>query len=285
MTLSLRQIRNRIKGIESTRKITRAMEMVSSSKLGRARRNIESFRPFCDAAESLLREIAVDGARSSNKYLHERAAAGKAALCVVTSDSGLCSTYNSRVIARAEEFVGKRRAREVTLVTVGRKGFGYFRRRGVPIYKSFNDHHGSYSDDLAKAALAAVLELYDSHEVDEVHVAYTSLKSASRHVSVIEKFLNVELGNGRRQADYIFEPDHDGIISGLMPLYLSGKMRRFLAEAFVAEHFIRMVAMRTATDNASELMNSYITMRNKARQAAITKEIIEIVSAAEALRG
>ena len=159
----------------------------------------------------------------------------------------------------------------------------YFQKRGFTIPHSYIECHGCYEPDMADKVIEILIPMFLSKEVDEIHVAYTHFKSVLHHVPVIEKLLNIECQKDQK-FDYLLEPDGENILCELIPRYLSMKMRLILLESFTSEHSARMIAMRTATDNAQELVKHLILQKNKTRQASITKEIIEIVSAAEALR-
>lgn len=283
MILSLRQIKNRIRGIESTKKITRAMEMIAASKLPRVKDTLFVTRPYQSKLESLLANLIAGREDISHPLLEQRVGKEQAILCVITSDTGLCSTYNQKVINAAEDFLNRHNSRQVKIIAIGRKGYNYFRKRQFEIPNSYLGLQGRYSDDITSKIVKVLTDLFLSPATDEIYVAYTKFKSALRSEGVVEKLLSVECPPAP-PVDYILEPDITGILASLITRYFFMKIKLILLESFVAEHSARMLAMRTATDNAEELMEDFILLRNKARQTAITKEIIEVTSTVEALR-
>lgn len=281
--LSLRQVKKRIRSIESTKKITRAMEMISASKLSRLEDRLDTAQSYHSRLKSLLVKLLASGAGVSHPLLEKRDDAQNITLCVITSDTGLCSTYNHKIIHRAEDFLSAFARPQVRIVAVGRKGLNYFRKKGFAIAQSYVGFHSRYSASVADQITKTLTDMFLSKETAQVWVAYTQFKSTLRYEPTIEKFLNVEGGHGQ-DMDYLLEPSREQILAELIPRYLSQTMKRILLESFTSEHSARMIAMRTATDNAEELMDDFILLRNKARQAAITREIIEVVSTVEALK-
>ncbi len=284
MIQSLRQIKKRIRSVESTKKIMRAMEMVSVAKLNRIETTLDASRPYFFKLDSILKNLLTGVKAASHPLLEERAAKQKAVLCLITSDSGLCSTYNDNIIRLAEDFINKYGIGEIKLVAIGRKGFNFFKKKGLVIPHTYVGLHGRYSSEIADGIAKTLTDLFLSGEADEVYVAYTHFISALRYKPTLEKFLNIER-NKDHQIEYILEPNLNRILEELIPRYISTKMKLILLEAFTSEHSARMIAMKAATDNAEELIDSLTLLRNKARQAAITKEVIEVASSAEALKG
>lgn len=282
MIQTLRQIKGRIKSIETTRKITRAMEMVSASKLKRIQSILESSKHYFDEIGSLLGGLSLTP--QDHIFLRPHAANLPKTLCVVTSDTGLCSSYNQRLLQAAEQFIRKEGSQPIQLYVIGRKGFNYFRSRNIPIAHSFLGLQGRLTDEIIDDIFQKMTENFISGKTGEVQFAYTRFKSILRYTPTVEKFLPVSV-NPVNTKEYVFEPPLKNILNKLIPVYLKAKIRYGLLHSFTSEQSARMIAMRTATENARELLDQFILMRNKARQAAITKEIIEIVSAAEALRG
>lgn len=284
MIQSLRQIRKRIRSVENTKKIMRAMEMVSAAKLNRAQALLAASRPYFFKLDSVLKNLLTSTKEACHPLIEERALKEKAALCLITSDSGLCSTYNDNIIRLAEDFINQYGMEDIKLVAVGRKGFNFFKKMGVEISHAYVGLHGRYSSEIADKVGKALTDLFLSKEADEVYVAYTHFASALRYKPTLEKFLNVER-NKDRQIEYILEPNIDRVLEELIPRYVAAKMRLILLESFTSEHSARMVAMKAADDNAEELIDNLTLIRNKARQAAITKEVLEVASTAEALKG
>lgn len=285
MTLSLRQIRRRIRSIENTKKITRAMQMVSIAKLKRSENALYAARPYSLKMESILNRLLSSTKDTSNKYFQEKPVKEKFTLCLVTSDTGLCGTYNDNIIRVAENFVKRIEAEKLTLIPIGRKGYHYFRRLGMQIPHKYLGLHGRYSPELADEVAKILMDSFLSDKADEVYIAHTHFDSTMRYWPKLHKFLNMRLPESKQELEYILEPNLEGILNELIPKYLTIKMRLILLDAFTSEHSSRMVAMQMATNNAVELIESLTLLKNKARQAAITKEIIEVTTSAEALKG
>jgi F-type H+-transporting ATPase subunit gamma len=280
---SLRQIKSRIRGIENVKKVTHAMEMISVAKFKPLETRVAVAKNYFTKLEELLKNLLASSALSDHPFIAPRKDVKDIILCLVTSDTGLCGPYNMNVLRAADAFVNERGKEKVSLVPVGRKGLNYFKRKGVGSAAAFMDLHGRYSDDTASALLNTLTRGFSSNKACEVYAAYTRFDSASRHRVVIEKFLNISPPEGTK-IDYILEPDIEGILDELLPLYLYHKVRLILINSFAAEHAARMLAMGESTNNAKELLEGLILWRNKVRQANITKEIMEIVSSAEVLK-
>ena len=284
MTQALSGIKSRMKSVENIHKITRAMEMVSLSKLNRVKNALFVSRHYLDRLETVVDDFLAAAGDIDHPLLKAGPSRGKTGLCVITSDTGLCSTYNQNIIRSSEEFVSKFRKEDVIIMVVGKEGFYHFKKSGFEIRGSCLELHGRYQPSLSEEMVKDMISLFLDQDAREIFIAYTHFENTLRHKPRIEKFLNIERPL-RDKIDYmIMEPDAKSVADELMPRYLSGKFRSILLESLVSEHSARMVAMKTATDNANDLMSTLTLMRNKARQAAITKEVIEIASAAEAMR-
>jgi len=285
MLQSLKIIKRRIRSVENTKKITKAMEMVSGAKLRKSESVLQSGKPYFLGLEQMLKNLLCGIDISGHQILEERTQKKTIGLCVVSSDTGLCSSYNDNIIKLAEDFISKRGKDKVKLVTVGKKAFGYFVKRGFQVLRSYTGLQGRISEGVAQEICDTLLELFLSKEVDEVYIIYTQFVSALKYKLTAEKFLNIERAAGTKEAEYILEPDRDSILKELLPKYVRAKMRYILLNAYTCEHSARMMAMKLATDNAHEMIDSLTLLRNKARQSSITKEIIEVSSAAELLKG
>jgi F-type H+-transporting ATPase subunit gamma len=202
----------------------------------------------------------------------------------VTTDAGLCGSYNNHILRLAEEFIGKNERRGVKVFVYGRKGLGFFKKRGVPVEKYFPAFHGRVVGNFCEPILNSLLKVHEEGLVGEVHVAYTHFVNAMKRNPVIEKFLNIEIPRVESK-NFITEFGREGVLAEIIPMYLSSRLRLMLLEALSSEFSARMVAMRSAKDNAKELVGDLILLRNKMRQATITREVIEIISSAEALKG
>ncbi len=295
MVQSLKSIKSRIRGITSTKKLTRAMEMISVSKLKRAENMLNKSRPYFLKIESFLKNILSGNIKTAHPWLENRPDKQRVALCLVTSDTGLCGSYNHAVLNTAEEFLKGYKPDNVKLVTFGKKGFSYFNKKGFSISYSYIGLNGRYSAASAEKVAKDLEGLFLSKEVDEVYIAYTHIGDNHRASPVLEKLFNIEYKKGGDEGScvsiqsgvggLIFEPSIARVLEELLPVYVFSKMRIAFLNAFTAEHKARAVAMGEATKNARELLEGLILLRNKIRQSNITREIIEVISSAEALKG
>ncbi len=294
---TLREVRSRISGIKKTQKITRAMKMVAAAKLRRAQMNVFAARPYAGKMKELLVHLAGrDGAEDQpGSLLVPREERKHSLLAVVTSDRGFCGAFNSNVIKAAVDHLNAQTAsssgrEQMGLVCVGKKGSDYFTKRQYTVRERhigvFNQVVYAEAQNLARSLVAG----YERGEYDRVEIMYNEFKSVAHQKIVVEQFLpvpaevvNVEDGKHRRATDYIYEPSVKGILAALIPKYLDFQIWRILLESYAAEVGARMAAMENATENASELITALQLQYNKARQAAITKELLEVVSGAEAL--
>jgi len=286
MIQTLRQIKMRIKSITNTKKITKAMQMISAAKLNRVKTLYHDSKPYMLDLEMLLGHMLADSGDFRNPLLERRKKVNRVALCVMASDTGLCGTYNHNVIRQAERFIQERGKDTVELIIVGKEAFGHFRRLGVPITHSYLGMNGRYQRKIADELAEVMIGLFMSRKVDEVHVASTRFRPTLRHAAGVWKFLNIDFQHKNiKRHSYMYEPGRDEILESLIKRYLQQVARVALLEAFTTEHSARMLAMKMATDNVEELITTLELVKNKARQAAITKEVLEITMSAEALKG
>jgi len=281
---SLRDIKRRIKSVQNTQQITKAMEMVSAAKLRRAQGRLEAARPYGAKIRETLENLA-SVAAEVNHPLFEKRPVNRRALVVIAGDKGLAGSYNANVIRKAEAYLKSEEGEKTSLITIGRKGGEYFKKRGYPILQ----HYQEIGDqvDMAKAQTVSrqIMAPFLSGEVDEILVLGTRFISAMSRALKMEPFLPIEPPEGKKEpVGYIFEPDAASIFAALVPRYVSNRMVMMLLEASTSEHGSRMVAMGSASRNAKDMIGSLTLMHNRARQAAITKEIAEIVGGAEALK-
>lgn len=284
MPLPLKLIKNRIRSIENTKKVTNAMQMISVAKLNRVDKQLHGMRPYMQQLEWLLYDIAAANGTSGNQFFKKREGAGQIALCVITSDNGLCGQYNYAVYKQVENFLGQRGRDRVRLIVIGKKGATYFKNKGVTIIKEYTGFNGNFACPVCDDIGGLFKSMFLNGKADEVYIAYTAFKSSLVQNAIIEKFLHLEepLVNEARN---LLEPDAKSIMDTLVERFLAMKMRFIFLQSFTSEHAARSLAMRTATDNADELLDGLTMMRNKVRQTNITQEIMEIISSAEALRG
>ena len=295
---SLLDIRRRIRAVKSTQQITKAMKMVAASKLRRAQERIQHARPYATQMLRVLNSLASRVEAGAHPLLDERTtprAGGRALLFVITADRGLCGSFNTNVIKSASAFVVDSRDREVALGLVGRRGRDYFARRGFEVrYEQINLFATLKFEDAAEIARAAI-EAFSKGDVDSVYLVYNEFKSVLVQRVVVERLLPIPRGafsEGAQEAaapdqgaivDYLYEPAAPELLANLIPSHVEVQVYRALLESAAAEHAARMTAMDAATRNSAEMIDQLTLYMNKVRQAAITREIIEVVSGAQAL--
>ncbi|MDD5136829.1 MAG: ATP synthase F1 subunit gamma [Candidatus Omnitrophica bacterium] len=283
MIQSFRQLKDRIKSIEGTRKITHAMELVSGAKLNRTKSVFLASKPYLVNMERVFFNLISDIAPVAHPLFETRVQKHPVALMVFSSDAGLCSTYNHAIIRFAEEFAERTGRENLKIITVGKEAFSYFRKKGYRIENSYVGIRGKFSENLAADIAKTLTDIFLKKEAAEVYVAYTSFSPRLRHAPTIEKFLPLAYEKKERQY-YILEPGRDTLVDELSAKYLLCKARFIILSSLTSEHSSRMLAMKLATDNADELIETLTLQKNKARQFAITKEVLEIAMSAEALR-
>ena len=284
---SLRDIRRRIKSVQGTQQITKAMEMVAAAKLRKAQSRVESSRPYASKMQSMLDNLTKAAATIVHP-LFEKREVEKVALVIISSDRGLCGSYNSNIIRAADEFLKRYEREKVVLVNIGKKGYIYYSKRPWEIRLKYLGLGGNLVLSQVKSITSDLVNLFLSREVDEIYFLYTKFLSAMTYRVTLEKFLNIESQVEREEKkgylEFIFEPGPEKIFSSLLPNYCMTKVQMALAESFASEHGSRMISMGAATKNAEEMIEHLTLVRNKLRQASITKEMLEITTSAEALK-
>jgi F-type H+-transporting ATPase subunit gamma len=288
---SQQDIKRRIRFARNVEKITKAMELVAASRLRRAQARIEALRPYADRMQELTVEVAAATSRSHDQPLLERRDASTVAVIALTADRGLAGGFNANVVRRSLEVAAEHRAEgtDVLWLTIGRRGTSTLRFRGQEIETSYVGitDRPDYSD--AQAIAERVAELYTEHRVDRVVLVYNHFISAlAQKLAVIELLPVPETLLEDEEPEsiagaYLEEPDASTILSHLLPTYLEVTLYRALLESTASEHGARMTAMRNASENAGELIDSYTLQMNRARQAEITQQILEVVAGADAL--
>ncbi len=290
---TLRDIKRRIKGVKNTQQITKAMKMVAAARLRRAQENIINSRPYSRKISEVLSHLLKIEKNINNQLITERNIEN-VALIVITSDRGLCGSFNINAIRFAEEYVNNElgelnKNSKVHLYCLGKKGNDYFSRRHYNVTGSYPGIFSSLKFEFASGLVRELTHKYLSGEIDKVLVVFNEFKSVIQQKTVIEQLLPIkpfeEAYGESNYSEYIYEPDIAGIINSMLPKHLNAQMWRYLLESYAAELGARMTAMDMATENAKELIRSLNLTYNKERQASITREIIEIVSGANALRG
>jgi F-type H+-transporting ATPase subunit gamma len=282
---TLRDIRRRIRSVRSTAQITKTMEMVSAAKLRRAQTALESARPYDQELKKVLANLASASGDSLTPVFIRREVKRRA-LVVITSDRGLSGAFNVNLIKAAEGRLREGGA-PIALVTLGRKGADYFRRRNASVLASNTEVGGVASWKMAEELSRDLTARFLAGEIDEVDLVYTHFRSALFRSIVIEPFLplgRTETAEAVQTLDYIFEPSPEAILEKIVPYYLAMRLYMALAESAASEHGARMVAMGSATKNANEMIQNLTLHMNRTRQATITRELVEIVAGAEALK-
>lgn len=288
---TLKQIRRRIGSVKNTQKITRAMKLVAAAKLRRAQANMERAKPYADEIRRVVFDLADLTARESHPLLQVRPEK-KCLLVVITSDRGLCGAFNANINRRAERYIRANEGghEEITLALIGRKGRDYFRRREYPIWREFLEVLSDPSFERVSQIGREVVAQFVDGGLDAVYVVYNEFKSAVAQEVVVEKLLPItpegeEQSGAGAFAELEYEPSRTAILDSVLPLYVNIRLYFAVLESLAAEMGARMTAMENATNNAEELLRVLTLQFNKARQAAITKEMLEIVAGAEAQRG
>jgi len=281
---SLRDIRRRIRSVRNMSQVTRAMQMVAASRMRRAQQRVLASRPYSEAVRAMLGELSQQRADPSTLHpLLRTRAQRRAAYIVFTSDRGLAGALNSNVLRRATEEI-LRHETEPEVVTAGRKGQDFFSRRGRRLAATFIGlgERADYSDIIPVARVA--IDAYTDESVDAVHLVYPRFVSTLSQTPTVAQLLPIQpLEEHGTPLEFIVEPSPEEILDALLPRYVEVQLYQALLETTASEHSARMMAMRNATENALDIAQGLTLTYNKARQAAITKEITEISTAAEAL--
>src|SRR5262245_59302925 len=286
---TLRDIRRRIRSVQSTQKITKAMKLVAAAKFRRAQERILAARPYAIKMSELLSDL-VGRTEGDAHPLLARRATGRKRLVVITADKGLCGAFNSNILRASLHFLREHRTVDVTLVVVGRQARDFYRRRESQVQGEMLGFFDRLADSDAKELADDLMNAYLAEDVDEVHLMYNECRSAAVQHVTRRQLLPIEAeaaggdGHGAGGGDYIFEPSPDAILASLLPRHVTTQVFRALMESVAGEYGARMTAMESATKNAKEMIDVLTIQYNKARQERITKELLDIVGGAEALR-
>jgi F-type H+-transporting ATPase subunit gamma len=292
-----RALRSRIRSIQATKKITRAMELIAASRIVKAQQRVHAAVPYSDQITEVVKDLAAaGGSDTASPLLNGRPEVKKVCYVAIVADRGLCGGYNSGVLRATEGEIKAdvKAGRDYTLVTVGKKAEGYFRFRGYKMVHSVGGFSDSPSYANAKAIGEKVVALFEAGEVDSVQLVYTRFVSAGFQEVVLRPLVPLDRevmvgGDGKTndeaKAGYEFEPSPETILETLIPRYIEARVYAALLNAAASEHAARQRAMKAATDNAEEIVKNLTRVMNRARQDSITTEIMEIVSGAEALGG
>jgi F-type H+-transporting ATPase subunit gamma len=291
MGAQLRVVRRRIRSVQSTKKITRAMELIASSRIVKAQQRVEASRPYATQLTAAMEDIARQTGSMVHPLLEERESPAKIGVLVVTSDRGLAGSYNANVLKIGEELLAdvRRRGLEPVVYVIGKKGVGYFRFRGVAMRSSWQGFSEVPPYEKAEEVGRMLIDDFAANEIDELHCAYTDFRSAFTLRATRKRFLPIApeevTGSGVHavSAEYLFEPEPAEILDHMLPQYVVTKVYAALLESAASENAARRRAMKAATDNAEDLIKLLSRQANRARQDEITTEILEIVGGAEAL--
>lgn len=293
---TLREIRRRIVGIKSTQQITKAMKMVAAARLRRAQEAILNFRPYANTISNILDNLVSNLSELNNPLITGREVK-KVTLVVVTSDRGLCGSFNSNLLRFSEEFI-KTELKEfyennnLDIICIGKKGYDYFTRRKYPVKEGYLNFFASMNFEKAIEILGKLTQDFFLGKSDKVILIYNEFKSVISQVIkttqilpiLVERKEEIRTDKLKPIIEFIYEPDNEKILNTLLPKYLEVQFWRILLESNAAEQGARMTAMDNATENAKELLKILSLSYNKARQAAITKELLEIVAGADAMK-
>jgi F-type H+-transporting ATPase subunit gamma len=286
---TLKAIRKRIGSVRNTQQITKAMKMVSAAKLRRAQEAAVQARPYAEKMTDLLKNVAARVSSEAHPLLKPREEK-KIHLVVFTSDRGLCGGYNANLIRAAEAFIRKNAGeKEIELTLVGRRGADHFRRRNARIAGRYTEILGKPADELAAEIALKLIKRFMGGDTDAVYILYSRFRSALSQVPTLERLLPVALAESdanerEQQTEYLYEPGVQELLASLLPRITDVAVQRALLEATASEHGARMTAMDSATTNAAKMIGSLTLQMNRARQASITRELMEIVGTAEALK-
>lgn len=289
----LKEIRTRIASVKTTRQVTSAMKMVSASKLKKAQDAILQIRPYADKLYQILTSLSASLENSEDSVYTQPRECKKVLIILISSNRGLCGGFNSNVSKKAAELARTKYSQQfkqgkVEFLAIGKQGERLLKHSHLNVAGNKNSLYDGLTFENVSAIVSGVMESYAKGEFDCVELVYNQFKNAAVQVLTTEKFLPVEIEKEEKQTtnfDFIYEPSKEKIIQELIPRSLKIQFYKALLDSFAAEHGARMTAMHQATDNATEMLNDLTLLYNKARQATITNEILEIVSGAEALKG
>jgi len=283
---TLRDVKRKINSINSTQTITRTMKMVSASKLRRAQDEMERITMYAMKMDQLVKNVVQRMPVKKHPLLLPRDEVKKVLIFSIASDRGLCGAFNMNVISRAENYINQHRSEfeRIAVYTFGRKIRDYLQRRKVEIVKSWTDIRTA-DKDLANTIAQDLMTYYMEGEFDQIYLLYTYFRSPIQQIVMFDDFLPVKVSGEAEGAEYLYEPSQDEIVNALIPQYVSTKIYYALVESQTSEHAARMAAMDNATNNCAEMVRYLTLVYNKRRQESITKEMMDIVGGAEALRG
>ncbi|OUX20698.1 MAG: ATP synthase F1 subunit gamma [bacterium TMED250] len=281
---NLKDIRDRIKSVKSIQKVTKAMKMVAAAKMRRAQENMEKARPYNHRLVEIIQHLLPSVERSMLPLLEIREVK-RIAYVVVTSDRGLAGSFNSSILRKAHNDIDEFGKQNVDIFCIGKKAKDYFKSRKYNIIESYSDFWSDLNFNQSMKIGSTIINHFLDLSVDEIRVTYNEFVNVATQATVSEKLLPIELNDDElSDTDFLYEPSKDKIIKSLIPRYLNAQVWKYLLESYASEQAARMVAMENATTNSEDMIKNLTLEFNKARQAAITTEMLEIVSGAEALK-
>ncbi len=281
-------IKRKIKSVKNTQKITKAMKMVSAARMRKAEESMTNARAYANKIYELVGDMAGRVEADSHPFLTARKEVKNVCLAIITSDKGLCGAFNSNVVKKTLAFARENQDKNIKLVCIGKKGFDFLGKKHFEVLSKYVSFGGKVTYDEANEIGDKLTEFYLSEDVDEIYIVHNEFKSTAFQVAKVTKVLPLSLGKKEDAADdtdYIYEPKAEALLKEIMPRYIQFTVFFSILESIAGEHGSRMVAMDNAARNAGEVINKLTLTFNKARQGAITKEILDIVNGAEALNG
>lgn len=293
MSGQLKEVRNRIKSVQSTQQITKAMKMVSAAKLRRAQDAIVQMRPYAKKLQELLSNIVSNSEGEVGMALAAQRSAEKVLLIVLTSDRGLAGAFNANVIKLAKATIAEKYSSQyqkgnVTIWNIGKKGYEHFVKNNYKTDASYKDIFQQLTFENVQKASQAAMKAFEEKQFDVVEIIYSQFRNAATQRFEVERFLpipKVEKKEGDKKADFIYDPSKAELVAELMPKILNTQLYKAVLDSNASEHGARMTAMDKASENANEMLKGLKISYNRARQAAITTELTEIVAGAAALQG
>jgi len=283
---NLKEIRNRITSVSSTMQITSAMKMVSAAKFKKAQDSIIAIRPYSNKLTELIQSLTSASSIDSENVLAIKRKIKKVLIVVISSNRGLCGAFNSNIIKKAQSLIdGSFKEKKINLITIGKKGTDYYKKK--LIFSSHDEIYDNLSYENVAEIAQKIIDSYSDGSFDKVLLVYNQLKNVATQLIKVEGYLPLEKESSEEKLenkDYIYEPSQEAVLNELIPKSLKIQLLKAIKDSVASEHGARMTAMHKATDNATELRDQLKLSYNKARQAAITNEILEIVGGAEALK-
>tara|TARA_Y100000814_G_C12289902_1_gene388041 strand:- start:83 stop:952 length:870 start_codon:yes stop_codon:yes gene_type:complete len=285
---NLKEIRSRIKSVKSIQKVTKAMKMVAAAKLRKSQENMEQARPYADRLNNLIGDLLDDSSKSSINLLSQKEEVNTTGFIIVTADRGLAGSFNTNIIKKAEKEINSYDQKKIKLFCIGKKGYEYFSKRGYKVEKYYIDFWNNLNFNIASDIGKDIINSFVNNSVDEIKVIYNLFKNVATQEVKYEQFLPVTYSeevaeNTTKSSKPLYEPSEKELLELLIPKHLNTQIWKYLLESFASEQGARMIAMENATENAGDMISELTLEFNKARQTAITTEMLEIVGGAEAL--